>query len=197
MRTGKKGINAEELAKRILNRYRSLRQMDSALPHELCRIEGIGPAKAAQLKAALELGKRLCREKAQKQNRIQGPREARRYVAEYYGPYLRDAGKELFCLILLDRKNKPIHHLELSRGSVCASIVDPKEIFREVFLHSASSIILVHNHPSGEPEPSGEDIDITRRLREGCVLFGIDLIDHVIIGRNEEDHFSFARAGML
>ncbi|RKX54559.1 MAG: hypothetical protein DRP50_04215, partial [Thermotoga sp.] len=150
LRTGRKGVSAEELSKRLLNEFGTLRKIDSAAISEICKIEGIGHAKAAQIKAALEIGKRLFREKAQRRKSIKRADDAVEYIAEYYGPYLRDAKKEFFCIILLDVKNKPVHNVEISKGSINASIVDPKEIIKEATSKSASSIILVHNHPSGD-----------------------------------------------
>ncbi|MDI6776123.1 MAG: DNA repair protein RadC [Syntrophales bacterium] len=197
LRTGKEGTNAEELAKRLLNKFGTLRAIDSAPLSEIYKINGIGPAKAAQIKSALELGKRLYKEKAEKGQRIKKAEDVMGYVAEYYGPYLRDARKEFFSVILLDIKNKPIHNVEISKGSINASIVDPKEIIKETTLRSASSIILVHNHPSGEAEPSSEDIEITNRIIQACNLVGIRVLDHIIIGKNEEDYFSFAKAGLV
>jgi DNA repair protein RadC len=198
LRTGRRGINAGELARRILSRYGSLRALDTASVAELCRIEGIGKAKAAQLKAAFELGKRLQREGAAAGSRsIRMAQDAVDYVAERLGPYLRDARKEFFYVILLDVKNKPVQEIEIGRGSVQASIVDPKEIIREASLNSASGVILVHNHPSGETEPSGEDVRITRAICQSCDLVGVRVLDHIIIGRNPEDYFSFSRQGLL
>jgi len=197
LRTGKEGASAEELAKRLLNQFGSLRAIDSAPISEICKIGGIGFAKAAQIKASLELGKRFYKETAEKKKRIKNAQDVINYVAEYYGPYLRDAKKEFFSIILLDIKNKPIDNLEISKGSINASIVDPKEIIKEATLRSASSIILVHNHPSGDAEPSPEDIETTRLVIQACELVGIKVLDHIIIGRNKEDYVSFAREGLM
>jgi len=197
LRTGKEGTNAEELSKRLLNHFKTLREIDSAPISEICKMDGIGHAKAVQIKAALELGKRLYKEEAEKKKRIGGADDVIGYVAEYYGPYLRDAKKEFFHVILLDIKNKPLHNIEISKGSLNAAIVDPKEVIKEATLRSASSIILVHNHPSGETEPSSEDIDITNRVIQACDLVGIKVLDHIIIGINKEDYLSFAKAGLM
>ncbi|MGH7801242.1 MAG: RadC family protein [Thermodesulfobacteriota bacterium] len=197
LRTGKEGTSAEELANRLLNKFGSLRAIDSAPISEICKIGGIGNAKATQIKAALDLGKRLFKETAEKKKRIKNAEDVINYVAEYYGPYLRDAKKEFFNVILLDIKNKPIDNLEISKGSINASIVDPKEIIKEATLRSASSIILVHNHPSGDPEPSPEDIETTKLVIQACELVGIKVLDHIIIGRNKEDYVSFARLGLI
>jgi len=197
LRTGKEGTSAEELSKRLLNKFGALREIDSSPISEIFKMDGIGPAKVAQIKAALELGKRLYKESAQKQKRIKKADDVISYVAEYYGPYLRDAKKEFFNVILLDIKNKPIHNIEISKGSINASIVDPKEIIKEATIKSASSIILVHNHPSGDTEPSSEDINLTNRIIDACNLVGIKVLDHVIIGKNIEDYYSFAKWGLI
>ncbi len=197
LRIGKEGTNAEELSKRLLNHFRTLREIDSAPISEFCKMEGIGQAKAVQIKAALELGKRLYKEEAEKKKRIEKADDVIGYVAEYYGPYLRDAKKEFFHVILLDIKNKPLHNIEISKGSLNAAIVDPREVIKEATLRSAASIILVHNHPSGETEPSSEDIDITNRVIQACNLVGIKVLDHIIIGKNKEDYLSFAKAGLM
>lgn len=197
LRTGKEGISAEELARRLLNRFRTLREIDSSNISEICEIEGIGIAKAVQIKSALEIGKRLLKEKAERMRRIKNADDVIGYVAEYYGPYLRDAKKEFFSVILLDIKNKPIHNVEISKGSINASIVDPKEIIKEATLRSASSIILVHNHPSGDTNPSDEDIKLTNRIIDACDLVGLKVLDHIIIGKNEGDYYSFARKGLI
>lgn len=197
LRTGKEGTSAEELSKRLLNKFGTLREMDSASISEICKTEGIGLAKAAQIKAALEIGKRFYKESAQKQKSIKKPDDVISYVAEYYGPYLRDVKKEFFHIILLDIKNKPIHNIEISKGSIDASIVDPKEIIKGAVLRSASSIILVHNHPSGDTEPSTEDINLTNRIIDACTFVGIRVLDHIIIGKNKEDYYSFTKCGLI
>lgn len=197
LRTGRKGVNAEELGRRIYNHFGSLRSLDSASVQEICAIEGIGPAKSAQIMAALELGKRLIAEPAQKAPRIRCAQDALNYVAERYGPYLRDIRKEFFYIVLLDIKNKPLHNIEISKGSVSASIVDIREIVKEATLKSASGVILVHNHPSGETEPSEEDIKLTRSIVDSCNLIGVKVLDHIIVGREVSDYYSFAKRGLL
>jgi len=197
LRTGKEGVSAEELAKRLLNQFKTVRELDSAPVSEICKMDGIGYAKAAQIKAALELGKRLYKEGAEKRKKIKKADDVIEYVAEYYGPYLRDAKKEFFSIILLDIKSKPIGNVELSRGSLNVAIVDPKEIIKEATLRSAASIILVHNHPSGETDPSSEDMKITNRIVQACELVGIKVLDHIIIGKNQKDYLSFVKAGLI
>ncbi len=197
LRTGNVSESAEELALKILNKYKTLRALDNATIEELCEVDGIGIAKATQIKAALEIGKRLMQENAQFMRKIKSPREVSQYVYDYFGPYLRDSRNEFFMIVLLDVKNKPIRHIEISKGSINASIVDPKDVIREATLNSASSIILVHNHPSGETEPSEEDIKVTEQIKRACELVNVKVLDHVIIGKNHDDYFSFASAGLL
>jgi len=145
----------------------------------------------------LELGKRLYREKAEKKRKITNVQDVILYVSEYYAPYLRDAKKEFFNVILLDSRNKPIDHIEISSGSITASVVDPKEIIKEATMKSASAIILVHNHPSGEPDPSQDDINITNQIARACDLVGVKVLDHIIIGKNNDDFVSLLDKGLM
>jgi len=197
LRTGKVGVSAEELAKILLNRFGSLRALDSTPLLELSKIEGVGFTKAVQIKAALELGKRFFKEQAQAKKKLKKPDDVIEYVSEYYAPYLRDKEKEFFNVILLDIKNKPLDNIEISKGSINATVVDPKEIVKSASLKSASSIILVHNHPSGETEPSKDDIELTNRIKDACNLLNIKVLDHIIIGKNVGDFYSFARQGLI
>jgi len=197
LRTGKEGESAEELAKRLLNKYKSLREMDMAPINELIKIKGIGIAKATQIKAAFEIGKRLMKEESNKKRRIKKPVDIIEFVSEYYGPYLRDAKKEFFNIIFLDIKNKIIDTIELSKGSINSSIVDPKEIIKEATIRNSSSIVLVHNHPSGDTEPSQDDINITNKVKDACQIVGIRVLDHIIIGKDKNNYISFVTKGLL
>lgn len=197
LRTGNLNESAEELAKRILNRYGSLRALDETPIEELMKIEGVGLAKATQIKASLEIGKRLLQEEAKEVSKIRSPRDGAQYVVREFSPYLRDAKQEFFFLVLLDKKNKPIKSIEISKGSIDTSIVDPKDVVKYATVNSASGVILVHNHPSGETEPSDEDIILTKRLVEALNLVNIKVLDHIILGKNQEDYYSFASNGLL
>ena len=197
LRTGSEGVSAEELARRLLNQFKSLRGIDNVSISELCKIESIGPAKAAQIKSALELGKRFYREEAEKRRKIRKAEDVIMYVSDYYAPYLRDSNKEFFNVILLDARNKVIDNIEISKGSLTASIVDPKEIVKEATMRSASGVILVHNHPSGEPDPSDDDIKTTDTIVQACNLVGIKVLDHIIIGKNRDDYVSFSEKGLI
>lgn len=193
LRTGKEGMSAEELAKILLNNFGSLRALDSAPVSELSKIKGIGIAKAVEIKAALEIGKRLYKESAEKKKRLKTPEDVINYVSEYYAPYLRDKDKEYFYVLYLDSKNKPIDNIEISRGNVNTTIVDPKEIVKFASLKSALSIILIHNHPSGETMPSQNDIELTERIINACNIIGVKVLDHIIVGKNIDDFYSFAK----
>jgi DNA repair protein RadC len=197
LRTGRRGANAEDLARRLLATFSSLRGIDTASISEILAISGIGPAKAAQIKAALEIGKRLSREEAGRLPGPPGPRWALRYVMDYYGPYLRDAAVESICLILFNKRYVAIRAVELGRGDSTGVIADPTLIVREAVRSGASSVILVHNHPSGAGEPSEDDAALTIAVRDACALFSIRLLDHIIIGCNRNDCRSLAIEGLL
>ncbi|MFP4558792.1 MAG: RadC family protein [Archaeoglobaceae archaeon] len=197
LRVGNEGVSAEDLARNLLNQFGSLRAVDEASINQLCQIPGIGMAKAAQIKAAIEIGKRLMREGAEKTTKVRNVSDVVDYVFDYYSPYLKDAKKEFFNIILLDSGNKPLKNLELSKGGLETNVVDVREIIRETSKEGAASIILVHNHPSGEPEPSGEDISITKRIVEACSLVGVRVLDHIILGKDRDNYTSFLEKGLL
>ncbi len=197
LRTGQQGESAEDLAQRLLAKFKTLRAIEGATLAQLREIKGIGPAKAAQLHAAFELGRRFAREQAGKRKGITSPDEALAYAAEFYGPYLRDAVKEHFQVILLNTKNAPLAHLPLTVGTLAGCPVDPKEIIREATLRAASAVILVHNHPSGVAEPSADDIELTRTVAAACATVGLRLLDHIIIGKNTDDCCSLASRGLM
>ena len=188
---GVKRISAEDLARNLMVRFGNFRNLDSASFSELCSVEGIGMAKAAQIKAALEIGKRFLREKTKMGWKIKSVED----VVNYYKPYLRDLKKEVFKVMLLDGRNKIINDIAISEGSLTASVVHPREVIKEAIKGSAAAIIFVHNHPSGEPKPSEEDIEITNRLVQACDLVGIRALDHIIIGG--DDYMSFVDAGLM
>lgn len=196
-RTGSHQHSAEELGRDLFNRFGSWNALDQAGIEEIRQVRGIGLAKAVEIKAALEIGKRLQQGGAETGKRVTSAGDAIDYVCDRYTPVLRDAGKEFFYVVLLDIRNKVICDREISRGSISASVVDPADIVREACIHHASRVILVHNHPSNECDPSKEDIDTTNRIVQALRLVGIHVLDHIIVGRTRQDYFSFARAGMV
>ncbi|MDQ2868800.1 MAG: DNA repair protein RadC [Verrucomicrobiota bacterium] len=195
LRTGVPGANAVEIGGELLHKHHSLGELARCTAGELSKQRGVGPAKAVQLAAAFELGARLAREKITRQ-KIDSPES----VCELLGAELRALRKETLRVVLLDTRYRLLGTEEISLGSVNESIAHPREIFRPAFLMSAYAIIVVHNHPSGDPAPSASDHSLTRRLAEVAELTQIRLLDHVIIGAPAEDraaYFSFKEAGVL
>lgn len=197
LRTGTIGTSAEDLARKIMNKFQSIRAIDQATIDDLCTIEGIGQAKAVQIKAALELGKRLSTERAKSVAKLQSPDEVVHYVADEIGIYHRDIKKEIFSMILLNIKNKPIKTVHLTSGTIDTSLVDPRDIIKIATQHSASAIILVHNHPSGDTAPSKDDMYTTHTIIKACELVHLRVLDHIIIGSEAQDYYSFAKNGLM
>ncbi|QOR36343.1 DNA repair protein RadC [Clostridium sp. 'deep sea'] len=183
-------VTALDLANHILAKY-SLSDLINVTVPELLEIHGVGVAKATRLKAALEISRRIAIKTEADQYAITSPESA----ANFLIPRLRYRAKEYFLAVLLDSKNKVIKCCEVHVGTVNASLVHPREVFREAIRHSAVSCILAHNHPSGDTTPSGEDLGITRRLVQVGEIIGINIIDHLIIGHNS--FLSFKREGIL
>lgn len=178
LRTGKRSESALELARGLLSRFHGLRGLINLSIAELCSIEGIGPAKAAQIKASLELGRRVLSEPLSNEIKVLSGRA----IYSHYYPYLKNLKKEIFKVILLDGKNKIIRDITVSEGGLNLNIVHPREVFNPAIRDSALSIIALHNHPSGDPTPSPEDIELTKRLVSAGNILGIRLLDHIIIG---------------
>ena len=190
IRNGKAGRTALDLGRELLNKFGSLAGIGQAGVKEICAIEGMGPAKAAELKAAIEIGRRY-----QKPTLAGASLCSSQDVAEYYRPRMRDLKKEVFRCALLDTKNKMIRDEEVSIGSLSSSIVHPRDTFKAAVRESAAAVIFIHNHPSGDIKPSQEDILLTRRLVQAGEVLGIQVLDHIIIG--DGVHFSFRDNGMI
>lgn len=189
--SGREGASAVELAGQLLQtRGGSLRRLAAATPGELTAVEGIGPAVAARIAAALELGRRLAREGPVERARIRGPRD----VYELCAPAMRDLAQEEFRVLLLNTQHAVIRELAVTRGTLDASIVHPREVFRAAIAEAAAAMVLVHNHPSGDPTPSSEDREVTRQLAEAGRLIGIPVLDHVVVGDGR--YVSFVEAGL-
>lgn len=178
LRTGTVQRSAVGLAEQLLARFEGLRGLAGATIEEMAGVAGIGPAKAAQVRAAVELGRRLAVAVPQERPRIRGPRD----VYHLLGPTLRDERREHFIALLLDTRNGVLRTRTVSVGDLSSSIVHPREVFSEAIRHGAASLLVAHNHPSGDPTPSSEDITVTRRLAEAGELLGIELLDHVVLG---------------
>jgi DNA repair protein RadC len=192
LRQGIKDESVIKTAQRLLDRFDSLAALAGATIEELSSVKGIGIAKSCQIKAAFELANRWDRSSQQgKPQVISTPEEA---YNELKGKS-RGEKKEHFWAILLDTRSRMIKSVEVSVGSLDTSIVHPREVFKEAIAASSSSIIVAHNHPSGNPEPSQDDIKLTRRLKEAGELVGIELVDHLIIGDGR--YLSLKREGLL
>ncbi|BCR03317.1 UPF0758 protein [Desulfuromonas versatilis] len=183
--------SALDLARSLLGRFGSLRHLAQATTAELCQSRGIGPAKAAELQAVFQLARRFSDQKLRPGDRFTSSTE----VFRHYHEQLRDRKKEVFLSLLLDSKNRIIREVQVSEGSLTASIVHPREVFTPIIRESAAAVLFVHNHPSGDPNPSREDIEITTRLREVGELVGVRVLDHIIIG--SERYVSFADRGLM
>jgi DNA repair protein RadC len=178
LRTGTYAESAVTLAQRILKECGDLRSLVDMSKDQLTQIKGIGNAKALQIQASIELGKRLARSTHNEAVTIRSPES----VANLMREELRYLQKEHFICLFLNTKNHVVGQETLSMGSLNASIVHPREVFRAAIKRSSASIICVHNHPSGDPTPSPEDIDLTHRLAEAGSIIGIEVLDHIIIG---------------
>lgn len=180
LRTGGGGKSAIDLAIELLNSFGDLKGIENAAAREFISFKGVGNAKVAQLKSAFELGRRLLDEP-----RRNGPVfSTGRDVFNHYHQRLKDLKKEVFRCAMLDAKNRVFRDSRVSEGSLTNSLVHPREAFRDAIKESAASVIFVHNHPSGDPTPSREDISITERLVDVGEIVGIKVLDHVIIGDN-------------
>jgi DNA repair protein RadC len=189
--SGRVGASAVDIAGNLLrSRDGSLRRLAAASPVELAAEDGIGPAVAARISSALELGRRLAREGPVERTRIRGPRDA----YELCAPSMRDLAQEEFRVLLLNTQHAVLRELLVTRGTLDASVVHPREVFRAAITESAAAMILVHNHPSGDPTPSPEDREVTRQLAEAGRLIGIPVLDHVVVGDGR--YVSFVEAGL-
>lgn len=189
-----RGISGESVmvtVQRLLSQFGSLRGIADASIEEMSHIRGIGLAKASQIKAAFELAKRLDAAPEPGKQTVKTPED----VAKLVQGRLRGEKREHFLTLLLDTRGHLIKSVEVSVGSLDASIVHPREVFKEAISASAASVIFVHNHPSGNPEPSGDDIELNKRLAQAGEIMGIDVLDHVIIG--ERNHVSMKRRGLF
>jgi len=189
--TGSSETTVLELASLILSRFKSLRLLVDATIEELSEIKGVGLAKASQVKAALELAKRLSRFTGQPLPVIKSPGDAAGLVMDE----MRHLDREHFRALLLNTRNQVIANDEVSIGTLNTSSVHPRELFRNAIKRSAASLVLVHNHPSGDATPSKEDLDVTRRLSEAGKIIGIEVLDHIIIGDNK--FTSFKAEGLI
>ena len=187
---GTRGSGALVLALGLLGEFGDLVAMGRAGVDEMRRVPGIGFARACQLAAAFELGKRFARESRSSGSSVRAPRD----IARMFMDEMKDYDREHFKAAFLNTKNRVIRVVTVSIGSLNASIVHPREILKPAIAASAASIILVHNHPTGDPTPSREDIEFTRRFAKCGDLIGIELLDHIVIGHGR--YVSFTDEGL-
>jgi DNA repair protein RadC len=178
LRTGDGGKSALDLAIEILNTFEELRKIEMASLTEFTSIKGMGKAKITQLKAAFELGRRLAEEPFIRGSAFSSGHD----VYSYYHGRLKNLKKEVFYCLMLDAKNRILKDYRISEGTLTNSLIHPREAFKDAIKESAASVIFVHNHPSGDPGPSREDILITERLVTVGDLIGIRVLDHIIVG---------------
>ncbi len=173
LRTGTKDCNVLELSKKILQKFPTEKLLNASIK-ELSEIHGLGKVKACEIIACLELGKRIL--KGKKSTLILSPKDVWENCQD-----IRNHKKEHFVVFFLDTRNQQIQREIISIGTLNANLVHPREVFEPAILHNAAQIIVCHNHPSGNPEPSDEDLAITRRLQEAGKILGIEVLDHVIV----------------
>ena len=189
--SGAKNQTSLDLAQRLLGLNGGLRYLAEATVDQLSNLRGIGPAKAAQIKAAVELGKRLRVASQLERPVIKSPLDVGNLLSEE----MRYLDREQFKALLLNTKNCLLSIDTISIGSLNASLVHPRELFKNAVIKSAAGLILVHNHPSGNPEPSSEDINMTKRIIEAGDILGISVLDHIIIG--DGTHISLREKGLI
>jgi len=189
--SGVRGKSAIDVAREMLAAYGSLAEVAGREAAELEKVSGVGPAKAARLVAAFELTRRLRARIPGARVTLSGPAEV--YAA--YAPLMEDLKREVFRIALLDAQNGLLHDRVISQGTLSASLVHPRDVFKPAILESAASVILLHNHPSGDPTPSREDIRLTRQLVECARLLDLRIHDHVVIGRGR--FVSLAERGVI
>ncbi|MBS4173701.1 DNA repair protein RadC [Bacillus sp. FJAT-49736] len=191
LRTGTKQESVIQMANRLLKKFEGLNLLKEASLEEIINIKGIGLAKAVQILAALELGRRIANLSYDDRYVIRSPEDGANFVMND----MRFLSQEHFVCLYLNTKNQVLHKQTIFIGSLNASIVHPREVFKEAFRRSAASIICIHNHPSGDPAPSREDIEVTKRLVECGKIIGIDILDHLIIG--DKKYVSLKEKGYL
>ncbi|MDO8508942.1 MAG: DNA repair protein RadC [Nanoarchaeota archaeon] len=183
LRTGTPGENVVDMSNRLISEYKLDKLFECSLK-ELQKIKGIGPSKAMQILAMTELGKRYNQLK-QTNNKNRRKISCAKDVFDYFHERLKDKKEEHVFILMLDTKNNIIGEQLVSKGILDASLIHPREVFKPAIKNSASKIILVHNHPSGDPNPSQEDLEITKRLMKTGEELGIKVLDHVIIGEDK------------
>ncbi|GAY75130.1 RadC family protein [Sporolactobacillus inulinus] len=178
LQSGTRNQSVMQLAGRLVSQFNGLEQLREASIEEMKQVKGVGAAKAVLLLAVFEIGRRMNQKAHDSRYAIRSPEDGADYVMEE----MRTLKQEHFVALFLNTKNQVLHKCTIFVGSLNASIVHPREVFKEAVRQSAASIICFHNHPSGDPTPSKEDIDVTRRLASCGKMLGVDVLDHIVIG---------------
>lgn len=197
LRTGTKGASAIHIAEQLLNRFPSLDGLARASLSELAKTKGIGRDKAIALKSAFTLAQRMAREFRAESPLVETPEQVAELMREEY----RQANVETFKVLLLNRRNRLIRAESVSQGTVDTILIHPREVFRLAIAANATAVVLVHNHPSGDPTPSSADLAATNDLVRAGQVLKIEVMDHVIIGARTQgrsrDYFSIRQSGLV
>ncbi|HVM95676.1 MAG TPA: DNA repair protein RadC [Candidatus Acidoferrales bacterium] len=189
LRSGRPGESALDQGRAVVAAFGTFRRLAEATVNDLCGIKGLGPAKSAQILAALEIAKRYGEHEFRPGEIFGGPAD----IFAHFRERLAGERREHFFAVLLDNKHRKIRDVRVSQGSLTSSIVHPRDVFEPVVRESAAAVVFVHNHPSGDPTPSREDIEITRRLRQVGEVMGVRVLDHIVIGHGR--YVSFVNDG--
>ena len=196
LRVGVKGASAIEVGRQLLKKYGSLTELGGLTVKELSKEHGLGPAKAAQLLAAFELGARSANEKMHR-----APMDSPDVIYGVMAPRLAHERKEHVLIILLDTKLRGVRTIELSKGNIDTALCEPRDVMYHVLMNQCPAFVLVHNHPSGDPSPSQADMKLTRKISEAAAMMNVRFVDHLVIGRPHDDrklaYFSFASEGCM
>jgi DNA repair protein RadC len=188
---GFRGVDALTLANALLSERGGLHGLARSTSSELARIPGVGVARAAQVLAAVELGRRTLAPSSSDRIHLRSPRAAAEFLLPTFGARL----VEQFGIVLLDTRHRVLGTTIVTSGTLNSTVVQPRDVFRTAMLGAAAAVVAFHNHPSGDPSPSQEDVELTRRLVAAGMLMGIDLVDHVVLG--DARYFSFREAGRI
>jgi DNA repair protein RadC len=189
--SGARGADALEVANRLLEQADGVHGLARLDVNDLCQVSGVGPARAAQVLAAVELGRRTLLPPVRERPRFQTPSDVAAYLLPLYG----SRPVEQFGIVMLDTKHRLIRIKIVAVGSLDTTVVHPREVFREATAASAAAIVLFHNHPSGDPTPSADDLMLTSRMVSAGSVMGIDVVDHVILG--DQRYHSLVEAGRI
>lgn len=189
-KAGVRGQNATDFARSLLKEFNGLRGLDRAHVQDLLKVPGLGPAKVAQIKAAFELGKKVCAGK------LTAPAfQSSRAIVDHFRPRFTGKGQEIVIAVFLNGQNQRLGEKDITEGTPTQATVYVRRVIEEALHLSAAAVVLIHNHPSGNPEPSAGDDDTTRDLLKACKLVQLVLLDHVIVG--ESEHYSYSDEGRL